>query len=147
MDRLEHIAAQLRARGMRLTRQRRMIVAVLLQQRGHFTVECMAVEVARRDPAIDLATVYRTLHRLAQAGVVRMLDGAHDRLYFEVAAAQQHHHLICSVCGAEQQIDAEVGEVMRAFLRERYHFLVEPEHWAFRGRCAECEHNEGEHAR
>jgi Fe2+ or Zn2+ uptake regulation protein len=63
MKSIEHIAAQLRARGMRLTRQRRTIVAVLLQQRGHFTVECIAVEVAQHDPAIDLATVYRTLHR------------------------------------------------------------------------------------
>ncbi len=143
---MEHIAAQLRARGMRLTRQRHTIVTVLLQQRGHFTVECVAAEVARHDPAIDLATVYRTLHRLAQAGVVRTLHGTHDRLYFEVAAAQPHHHLICSVCGAEQQIDAQVGELVRAFLRERYRFWAEPEHLAFRGRCAQCEHTDGEHA-
>ena len=147
MDSIEHIAVRLRARGVRLTRQRRTIITVLLQQHGHFTVECLAAEVARHDPAIDLATVYRTLHRLAQASVVRTLDGAHDRLRFEVAAARHHHHLICSVCGAEQQIDADVGELVRVFLRERYHFLAEPEHLAFRGCCAQCEHNEWEHAR
>jgi Fur family ferric uptake transcriptional regulator len=142
MDRTEYITKRLRAQGVRLTRQRRTIVAAALARHGHFSVEQIAADVAQHDPAIDLATVYRTLHRLVEVGAVRPLQGACERLQFEVAAVQCHHHLICSVCGAEQQINAALGEVLRAFVRERYGFIAETEHLGIRGRCAQCSSTE-----
>ncbi len=145
MDRTDYITKRLRAQGVRLTRQRRTIVAAALARHGHFSVEQIAADVAQHDAAIDLATVYRTLHRLVEAGAVRPLQGACERLQFEVAQAPCHHHLICSVCGAEQQIDAEVGEVLRALVRERYDFVAETEHLGITGRCAQC-HNKEKHA-
>jgi len=146
MDRTDYITKRLRAHGVRLTRQRRMIVAVALARHGHFSVEQIAADVAQHDAAIDLATVYRTLHRLVEIGAVRTLQGECERLQFEVAAAQCHHHLVCSVCGAEQQIDAALGEVLRAFVHEQYNFVAEPEHLAIGGRCAQCHNTVEEHA-
>lgn len=143
---MEQIAARLRAHGVRLTRQRRLIVAAVAAQHGHFSVDHIAAVVARRDPAIDLATVYRTLHRLVEIGVLRPLEGGPDRLQFEVAGAQPHHHLICRVCGAQQEIDAELGQVLRSFVHERYNFAAEPEHIALTGRCVQCHDATGEQA-
>jgi Fur family ferric uptake transcriptional regulator len=122
-----------------MTRQRRLIVEVVLQQRGHFTVDTIYAHVARRDPAINLATVYRTLHRLHQAGLLRTLDAGQERLLFEVADAHaQHHHLICTQCGSQLEIDDAAIEALRNVLLQRYNFAAEPEHLAIVGRCGRC---------
>ena len=76
MYRMEYVTKRLRAHGIRLTRQRRTIVSAALARHGHFSVEQIAADVAQHDPAIDLATVYRTLHRLVEVGTVRPLQGA-----------------------------------------------------------------------
>ncbi len=142
MKRAPQVVQVLRAHRVRLTRQRRVILDVALQQSGHFSVDAVYMEVARCDPAINLATVYRTLHRLQQIGLLRTLEAGHERLLFEVSGATPHHHLVCTVCGSEQAINAEAVDVLCARLRERYAFLAEPQHLAIPGRCARCQHRE-----
>lgn len=116
-----------------------------MRQSGHFTVEAVYAQIAQCDPTINLATVYRTLHRLQQLGVLRTLDAGQDRLLFEVAGLEAHHHLICTACGTQQEIDSKEVELLCAHLRERYGFAAAPEHLAIPGCCAQCQQSFEEH--
>jgi Fur family ferric uptake transcriptional regulator len=139
MTSTHNIAPLLQAQGFRLTRQRRTILEAVLQQPGHFSVHTIYASVVQHDPAINLATVYRTLHRLQQAGMLRTLDAGQECLLFEVARAHVHHHLMCMVCGNEQEIDDQAVDVLRTYLLDRYNFAAEPQHLAIVGRCSTCQ--------
>ncbi len=128
----------LRALGFRLTRQRTVILDVMRQQKQHLTAEAVHAAVKQQCPTIDLATVYRTLHWLHGVGLLRKFDVGKDRLEFEYATAAEHHHLICTECGMEREIDNHVIECLQAHIIEHYDFEADPEHVALFGRCSEC---------
>lgn len=92
--RVAELTDALRADGVRITRQREALITVLSEADDHPD----AVELHRRaqqiDPAVSLATVYRTLSTLEEQGVVHRhaFDGAPAR--FETTDAPHHDHII-----------------------------------------------------
>lgn len=101
-QRTERLTQALRDAGVRITRQRAALLAVLADADDHPD----AVELHRRAdgevPGISLSTVYRTLTALEEQGVIHrhLFDGAAAR--FEHAEAKHHDHMI----------DVESGEVI-----------------------------------
>lgn len=129
---------RLRAQGFRITRQRRIILDAVQRQGGHLSADDIFSAVQHEQPALDRATVYRTLHWLHRAGLVRKLDLGTDRQVFEYVTAEPHHHLICTECGTERAIDNHVIACLQAHIREHYDFDADPDHVAIFGRCAGC---------
>ena len=80
MSDLEAVSLRLEARGYRVTPPRRAVIAAVLQQAGHFSVE----DLLHRCRGAGRATVFRTIRLLTELGVVcRVLldDGSlHYRL-------------------------------------------------------------------
>lgn len=130
----------LREKGLRfrLTRQRMLILDVVRQHGHHLTAEDIHAQVKCKHPKIDVATVYRTLHWLHGVGLLRKIDVGKDRLEYEYASGTTHHHLICNVCGVEQEINNHVIESLQAHIMEHYGFEADPEHVALFGRCVQC---------
>lgn len=79
---------------MRMTGPRRVIAKVLSDAEDHPDVE----EVYRRanayDDRISLSTVYRTVRRLEQAGILERHDFGDGRARYEAAHQRHHDHLI-----------------------------------------------------
>ena len=97
MDAVKHIATaalreRLRRAGLRPTRQR-LALAALLLRRGHrhVTAEALAREAQDAGIAVSLATVYNTLHQFTAAGLLREVAVASDRAWFDTNT-QPHHH-------------------------------------------------------
>ncbi|WDZ92718.1 Fur family transcriptional regulator [Nocardiopsis sp. HUAS JQ3] len=80
---------------------------------------------ARRPPS--LSTVYRTLHRLAEEGVLDTLHSPEgERLYRLCRTSSRHHHLLCRVCGRVEDIAQadELGSVVERIREDSgYHSL------------------------
>lgn len=133
----QHIE-QLRSQGFRLTKQRMLILDVLRGHQHHLTADAIFDVVKQKQPSLDVATVYRTLAWLLDVGLIRKIDVGKERLQYEYAANGLHHHLICNICGVEQEIDNHVVECLQAHILEHYGFAADPEHVAFFGRCADC---------
>ncbi|HEY3023806.1 MAG TPA: transcriptional repressor, partial [Actinomycetota bacterium] len=89
----------LRARGLRMTPQRRAIVAEIMRTRGHISPTALARKVQGEMPGVNASTVYRTLALLEEVGV---LSHAHLEGGAEYHRAEEagHVHLTCSRCGA-----------------------------------------------
>ncbi len=104
--------------GLRATSQRRTIVEVIAEHDGHLTAEEVYLEAKRLNPRVSLATVYRTLAVLKDAGLVeqRFLTAEHDRSHFELAGAPSHFHFRCLGCG--KIIEFESREILKALGRE-----------------------------
>jgi Fur family transcriptional regulator, ferric uptake regulator len=88
------IEAQCRAKGMRLTGQRRLITQVLSEAHDHPDVYELHKRVTARDATVNLATVYRTVKRLETEGILERHAFRDGRARYETAQPAHHDHLI-----------------------------------------------------
>jgi Fur family ferric uptake transcriptional regulator len=88
------IEARCRAKGLRLTGQRRAIAEVLAEAHDHPDVYELHRRVVCREPGISLATVYRTVRRLEAEGILERHEFRDGRARYETAARKHHDHLI-----------------------------------------------------
>lgn len=132
------IPERLRARGLRWTPQRATLLEALAGEDGHVTGSRLVERCREIDPATTPSTVYRTLDVLEEIGVVSHSHGIDGREEFHVLPVFDHGHLICSACGAEDELgDAEAAPFLDA-LRERHGFDARIDHLTVVGRCRAC---------
>jgi Fur family ferric uptake transcriptional regulator len=134
------IPERLRARGLRWTPQRRILVEVLSRTDGHVTGSDLVERCRAIDPDTIPSTVYRTLDVLEELGVLSHSHGADGREEFHVMPATEHGHLYCRRCGGSWDLEAAdraVVETLAAFDRERG-FAVDVSHLTLSGRCRVC---------
>ena len=122
---------------MRMTPQRSIILEELRKAKTHPTADEVYARVRRRLPRISLATVYRNLDLLAQAGLIQMVElGGCPRRYD--GWVDDHFHVRCTACG-------KVGDLTDGLLarsRERVEKLsgydITGHHLEFTGLCPDC---------
>jgi len=131
---------RLRARGLRWTPQRRVLVEVLSRTDGHVTGAELIERCRAIDPGTIPSTVYRTLDVLEELGVLSHSHGADGREEFHVLPRAEHGHLYCRDCGREWDLEGEdpaVAETVHAFAARRG-FEIDVSHLTLSGRCAGC---------
>lgn len=119
------IEAECRAKGLRLTGQRRLIAQVLSEALDHPDAFDLHRRVAMLAPHVSLATVYRTMKRFEREGIVKRLEfrGGHAR--YETAAKRHHDHLIDLETGQVVEFrNAEIERLQEAVARELGYRLV-----------------------
>jgi len=126
-----------RERGHRMTPQREMILQAL--HRGHMTAEEICRAVHATSPAVNLATVYRTLDLLRELHWLCAIDTGEGCVRYELTDEQPHHHLVCQVRGASVKLDCAALEPLENDLCKRYGFQVNLEHLALFGLCPVCQ--------
>lgn len=127
----------LRARGFRVTPQRQTILDAVCAGGGHTSLPEIYARVQAVSPAINLATVYRTLDFLQQAGLVVAADIGGQTVY-EIAGPKPHHHLVCQRCGRVAEIAPDLVEDFFTTLSQAHAFEVDMHHLVLTGRCAQC---------
>lgn len=127
----------LRAQGLRMTPQRRAIVAEIMRTRGHISPTALARKVQGEMPGVNASTVYRTLALLEEVGV---LSHAHLEGGAEYHRAEEagHVHLTCSNCGVEDDLSLEEARALSHLIERHRRFLPDLTHFAISGLCAEC---------
>src|SRR5216684_8855430 len=93
--RSEGAETDLRARGLRLTGPRRVVLDVVRATESHPTAEWVHRMVRRRLPRVSLGTVYRNLRVLVAEGMVKELSGPHARFDGNLREHQQDPCLTC----------------------------------------------------
>ena len=88
----------LRERGLRPTRQRIAVLAELMDERDDVTAQELHERFRARGEPLGLATVYRTLGVLAEAGAIDALSHHPAELCYRWCGGEHHHHLVCSGC-------------------------------------------------
>ncbi len=132
----EDILACFRERGVRCTSQRFAILEHLAHHPDHPTAEQIHEAINRADPRASLATVYKALHAMADAGLIRELQLGGNAARFE-AVTGRHHHFLCERCGGMEDIEwFEVPELLKKRAAGRR--VVRDCEVILRGLCAAC---------
>ncbi len=135
MDGLE----SLREQGRRLTPQRRMIYAALLEQPGHATADELCASIARTLPGVQRTTVYRTLDLLVEMGLVRRVMLGRATSYEAVrAGTESHQHLVCDRCGRTFDVSAPEVPVWVESAALPHGFRLARVELLGHGTCASC---------
>ncbi len=90
----EDLISRIEAQGLRMTGQRRTIARVLSEASDHPDAEELHARASRLDPRISIATVYRTVKLLEEAGLLEKRDFGDGRARFEDSQRAHHDHLI-----------------------------------------------------
>jgi Fur family ferric uptake transcriptional regulator len=95
---------------LRPTRQR-VAVAEALETFDDFrSAQEIHELIGRRGTNVGLATVYRTLQKLSDAGEVDMLRTEDGEAIYRRCSATHHHHLVCRSCGATVEVEGPTVE-------------------------------------
>ena len=137
-ERWSDVPARLRARGLRWTPQRRVLLDVLSKVDGHVTGAELVEGCRAVDPSTTPSTVYRTLDVLEELGVVSHSHGPGGRQEFHVGPAADHAHLVCRACGRRQELGRHEVQPLADEVLLRHGFDVDIEHLTIEGRCADC---------
>jgi Fe2+ or Zn2+ uptake regulation protein len=133
------LAKELQAAVERMTPQRRLIARVLQDQDRHLSAEEILALARRHDPRLSLATVYRTLRRLKESGLVRELWLHGDRYYYEVNRGEGHQHMICLGCGRVIEFTCHHCPDVHGALAHRHNFQIIGARVKLLGYCADCQ--------
>jgi len=131
-------APQLRSRGFRMTPQRMAILHVLHQAGTHLSPTEVYKQAKRDFPRLTEPTVYRTLEFLAHNGLAHPSHSGNGHLTYQIAG-EDHHHVVCEVCGSEIEIEHALLEDLYRKLESTSGYRRINSHVTFFGICPTCQ--------
>jgi Fur family ferric uptake transcriptional regulator len=129
----------LRKSGFRVTSQRAVILEIIAHNGDHLSVQEVYLEAKDRLPGLNLATVYRTLETMHQAGVIDLLNFGMTPARFSLRDPYNPHgHLVCRECEQILEIGTDLIARISGEVEQKVGFFVEPNHLTLSGLCDEC---------
>ena len=127
----------LRARGLRMTPQRRAIVGAVMHAQGHISPTVITRKIQSEMPGVNASTVYRTLTLLEEVGVLQHSHLETGAEYHKAEEAQ-HVHLTCHRCGRDDELSLAEAERLGQLIHRHHGFEADLTHFAITGLCADC---------
>ncbi len=133
--------ATLRDHGLQVTYQRLAIFQALYFTKDHPSAEVIYQQVKKRFPMISLGTVYKTLEKFFEVGLIQKVSPVTEVARYD-AITRPHHHMVCLECQSIQDAEELVGD-QKISIPEKSGFQVVRQQVIFQGYCPECKGNNG----
>ena len=128
--------ATLRDHGLQVTYQRLAIYQALYFTKDHPSAEAIYQQVRKRFPMISLGTVYKTLEKFYEVGLIQKVSPITEVARYD-ALTGPHHHMVCLECQSIQDADSIVGEP-KISVPEQNGFHVLRQQVVLHGYCPAC---------
>jgi Fe2+ or Zn2+ uptake regulation protein len=132
----------LRARGLRVSSARRLVLESLFAADGPVGAEAIAGGLGGRLPGSDLASVYRNLDTLEEVGLVRHVHLGHGPGLYSLAGADSDF-VTCERCGAYEAVEPERLAAAKEAIASELGYRPRFTHFPIVGVCATCQEDEG----
>jgi Fe2+ or Zn2+ uptake regulation protein len=130
-------AEELRGAGLRVTAVRAALLQTV-REGDHLGVDEVASGVRDRVGHVSLQAVYDALRALTAAGLIRRIEPAGGQPRFEGRVGDNHHHVVCRVCGVVADVDCAVGEAPCLTASDDHGFAIDEAEVVYWGLCPEC---------
>ncbi|GAA1647779.1 Fur family transcriptional regulator [Microbacterium flavum] len=127
----------MRAAGLRVTESRSAVFAAL-QSRPHASADDVLAAAAEGMPRLSIQSVYNALGDFADAGIARRIEPAGQPMRFELRTGDNHHHLICTSCGAVEDVECAVGHAPCLLPSEQHGYTLAVAEVTYWGICPAC---------
>jgi len=133
----------LKSRGMLHSKQREQILDMFLKIEEHTTIDDLYQLVRKKHLEIGLATVYRSMRVICDAGLAREVDFGDGVKRYEHEYQHQHHgHLVCLKCGRVIEVLSPRIEHLQEALAKKHNFTPIRHRMEIFGTCRECKRKE-----
>ncbi|WP_456450702.1 Fur family transcriptional regulator [Hydrogenimonas sp.] len=131
----------LRSNNLKFTRQREAILQTLYKHPGHFTPEELYRLIKQENPELNtgIATVYRTLSLLENAGIVTSISFGTQGKKYELGVKAHHDHIICTKCGKILEFFDEAIERKQERIAREFGFEMKDHSLKIFGICPDCQ--------
>jgi len=124
--------------GIRMTTQRAAILAEVQAADEHLTAGEIFERVRRKYPTIAYGTVYRTLHLLAERGLIQEFPFGDQASRFD-RRTDRHDHVHCTSCGALVDVDVPSAILARQVAADQTGYEIHGHQTVFTGICPDCQ--------
>ena len=128
----------LRQHGIQVTAQRLAVLRAVSAQ-PHVTADAVAEVVRAEIGAISRQSVYDALGVLVEKGLLRRIQPVGSPARFEDRVGDNHHHLICRICGRVVDVDCAIGSAPCLTAADGQGFEIDEAEVAYWGRCPDCQ--------
>ncbi len=122
---------------MNYSKQREIILDTLSKNAIHPTAEALLEFLKRDDSNVGMTTLYRNLNQLADAGLIKKIDGLEPSAHFDHNTFE-HYHFICEKCKKVYDIPSSVAPDLVKNTTEATGFDITSHDIVFHGICSEC---------
>jgi Fur family ferric uptake transcriptional regulator len=127
----------LRRHGIQVTAQRLAVLRAVAAH-PHTTADVVAAVVRSEIGTISLQSVYDALTLLVGQGILRRIQPAGSAARFETRIGDNHHHLICRICGRVVDVDCAIGSAPCLTALDDQGYEIDEAEVAYWGRCPDC---------
>ena len=139
---LDSMQGSLKERGVRLTRQRQILLELIDKTGEHLDAERLYQMAKDPAPTLNPLPLPRTLKTPTPRGLVDELDLMHyggDQHYYETRLKQEHAHVICLRCGKVEEFFGDPLQKLRKQIESHFGFQVLLARTEVGGYCAHCQ--------
>ena len=140
-ERPGRLQAALTKRGVRLTRQRKILIEVMDHAERHLDAGAILDRAQKLDPRVHRVTVYRTLDLLKRNGLIDELDLLHLRggqHFYESHGPRDHIHVACLKCGTVREFESPLYEKLKKQIEKDCGIDISTARTEIGGYCKKC---------
>jgi Fur family ferric uptake transcriptional regulator len=104
----------------------------------HADVDDIAAAVRHRLGKASTQGVYDALRVLTEQGLIRRIEPAGSPARFEARTGDNHHHVVCRVCGRVGDVDCAVDQTPCLTASETHGFTIDEAEVTYWGYCPDC---------
>lgn len=132
----ENMLAELKRKNIKLSHQRLIILAHLIDNKNHPTVDQIYNDLKPTIPTLSKTTIYNTLNLFIEGGIVRALNIEDNEIRHDIVT-KDHGHFKCMVCGEIKDMDVDVNLAAdtEAMLAD---YEIKQKDIYFKGICPSC---------
>jgi len=135
---VDQASRRLRAAGLRVTRPRLAVLAEVTAH-PHGDVEAIGAGARTRLGSLSTQAVYDVVHALTEAGLLRRVEPAGSAARFELDTGDNHHHLVCRVCGQIVDVECAVGRAPCLEASDDAGYVIDEAEVTYWGVCGDCQ--------
>ena len=130
---LEGAYKSCRSQGLRLSRQRKLVLEILWRSGDHLSAREIFEQLNANGRRIGHTSVYQNLESLRAHGVIECLEKAQGRLYGH--RSDPHSHLTCLESGSIHDLDIELPAELLNAIEANTGFKIESYSLLLQGRA------------
>jgi Fur family ferric uptake transcriptional regulator len=125
--------------SLRATPARLALLSLLETSDKPVDVQTMIDYLEKNDIKTDPATVFRIVNMFTEKGLTKQIQFQEGKSRYELAANDDHHHLVCTKCGSIQDISDCNIDGLEKDISQKKQFKVTNHSLEFFGVCANCQ--------
>jgi len=122
----------------RPTRQQAAVAELLGRSDDFTSAQTVHARLREAGEGVGLATVYRTLQSMVDAGTVDVLRTDEGEAVYRACSTHHHHHLVCRSCGRTVEVEGAAVEQWTDRVAAEHGFSDVTHSLEIFGTCAEC---------